>query len=461
MQASWNDLHQGSKNSNKVAILENGVTYTPIKNSMIDQDFINQRKFNQAQIAAIYRVPVHMLNDSEQSSYSSLEESLNQFVSFTLQPLLVSMEQSIIRCLVPEDEQDTVYAKHKLQSLLRGNAQSRSEFYNKGLMAGWLSINQVLELEDMNPIENGDVRFVPLNMVTLDNAVKPTVEQRDNNLEIEVRSIESKDAERSSDVTKPVETTDVKETTYQTRSIQSQKEGIAKSQKYILQDASNRMVKREIRDLRQLIEKVLRKKGLAEFKKQLADFYSNGDFSKALSDAFTPIIKSISEQVLAVVGDELNKDTSSTNLDQSISEYIDIFVREWIESSSGQLEFLIEASQDNQQIIDEMITQRLSEWEETKADKITEQQQNESVNVLSVAAYALLGVKVLKWLTNKGACTFCQKMDGKTISINGYFLKNGDNVDSGNEELGVMKINKNFRNPPLHSHCLCSVVANG
>jgi HK97 family phage portal protein len=172
LMESWEARHGGAGNANRMAILEEGLAVEAMGIPQSDAQFLETQKYNRTEIAALFRVPSHMINDLERATFSNIEQMSMEFVSYSLMPWLVMWEQAIARDLLSPQERKRFYAKHKVQALLRGDNQSRSEFYTSALQYGWMSINDVRELEDLNPIDNGDVYFVPMNMTTLEAAVE-------------------------------------------------------------------------------------------------------------------------------------------------------------------------------------------------------------------------------------------------------------------------------------------------
>ena len=95
VRESWNSVYQGSGNSHKIAVLEEGMKYTPIGISPEQAQFLETRKFQINEIARIFRVPPHMVGDLEKSSFSNIEQQSLEFVKYTLEPWLVRWEQSM------------------------------------------------------------------------------------------------------------------------------------------------------------------------------------------------------------------------------------------------------------------------------------------------------------------------------------------------------------------------------
>lgn len=173
VRESWQSTFGGSGNANKIAVLEEGMKYTPIGISPEQAQFLETRKFQINEIARIFRVPPHMVGDLEKSSFSNIEQQSLEFVKYTLEPWLVRWEQSIQRTLFSPEEKKRYFAKFNVEGLLRGDYASRMSGYATARQNGWMSANDIRELENMDRIpaeEGGDLYLINGNMLPLGNA---------------------------------------------------------------------------------------------------------------------------------------------------------------------------------------------------------------------------------------------------------------------------------------------------
>ena len=173
VREAWQSQFGGSSNSGKVAVLEEGMKYTPISISPEQAQFLETRKFQINEIARIFRVPPHMVGDLEKSSFSNIEQQSLEFVKYTLEPWLVRWEQSMIRSLLTPSEKQEYFIKFNVDGLLRGDYASRMSGYATARQNGWMSANDIRELENMDRIpaeEGGDLYLINGNMLPLGNA---------------------------------------------------------------------------------------------------------------------------------------------------------------------------------------------------------------------------------------------------------------------------------------------------
>jgi HK97 family phage portal protein len=170
---SWNAAYQGSSNSHRVAVLEEGMKYQPIGISPEQAQFLETRKFQINEIARIFRVPPHMVGDLEKSSFSNIEQQSLEFVKYTLDPWVIRWEQTISRALLRPDEKKLYFAKFNVDGLLRGDYVSRMNGYAIARQNGWMSANDIRELENLDRIPpelGGDLYLINGNMTKLEDA---------------------------------------------------------------------------------------------------------------------------------------------------------------------------------------------------------------------------------------------------------------------------------------------------
>lgn len=170
---SWNAAYQGSGNAHRIAVLEEGMKYQPIGISPEQAQFLETRKFQINEIARIYRVPPHMVGDLEKSSFSNIEQQSLEFVKYTLDPWICRWEQSLKRRLFTEEEKQEYFVKFNVDGLLRGDYQSRMNGYAVARQNGWMSTNDIRELENLDRIpaeEGGDLYLVNGSMTKLADA---------------------------------------------------------------------------------------------------------------------------------------------------------------------------------------------------------------------------------------------------------------------------------------------------
>ena len=173
LRESWQAVYGGTANTDKVVVLEEGVDYQQISIPPEEAQFLETRKFQIDEIARLYRVPPHMIGDLEKSSFNNIEQQSLEYVKYTLNPWVVRWEQSLQKALLSPAEQKRYFIKFNVDGLLRGDYQSRMQGYAVGRQNGWLSANDIREMENMNPIpgeEGGNLYLINGNLTKLRDA---------------------------------------------------------------------------------------------------------------------------------------------------------------------------------------------------------------------------------------------------------------------------------------------------
>jgi HK97 family phage portal protein len=167
LREQWERMHRGPDRAHRTAVLPNGVKAHELSGSNEAAQFLETRQYQVIEICRAFRVPPHMIQDLTRSTYSNIEVQGTEFVQHCLLPHLKRWEAAISRDLIVDDER--YFAEHSVSGLLRGDHASRSAYYVSALQNGWMTINEIRELENLNPIgPEGDKHFVQLNMTTLD-----------------------------------------------------------------------------------------------------------------------------------------------------------------------------------------------------------------------------------------------------------------------------------------------------
>ena len=170
LRRSFEELHAGGANSHRVALLEAGLKWEAIGVPPDDSQFLQSREFQIVEVCRWFNVPPHKLKDLNKTSYNSLEQMNVEFVVDTLRPWLVRWEQQLNRKVIRPKERGNFFFEHNVEGILRGDQASRYQSYSVGRNWGWLSVNEIREKENMNPVEGGDVYMQPMNMQSLNTA---------------------------------------------------------------------------------------------------------------------------------------------------------------------------------------------------------------------------------------------------------------------------------------------------
>ena len=201
LRKEWEEIHGGSDKANRVAILHGGMDFKPFSMSNEDAQFLQSRKFSIEEIARWFRVPLHMLAHLENSSVrANIEQAAIEFIVYSMSPWLIRWQQALCRKLLTREERQSLYFEFLLASLLRGDMQSRNAAYSTARQWGWLSVNDIRKLENMNAIEGGDIYLQPSNMVPAGTVPDTLTQDMQGNLAASLQAIQEQAATLKADI---------------------------------------------------------------------------------------------------------------------------------------------------------------------------------------------------------------------------------------------------------------------
>lgn len=159
--------YTGMRNAGVPMILEEGMKWHQVTISPIDAQLLESKNFQIEDVCRIYRVPQHLVNKLDRSTYTNIEHQSLEFVMYTMLPIFKRYEDCINSQLItPQQRKSGVYCEFKIDGLLRGDQKSRAEAYATGRQWGWLSVNDIRKLENLPSIgAQGDIYLTPVNMI--------------------------------------------------------------------------------------------------------------------------------------------------------------------------------------------------------------------------------------------------------------------------------------------------------
>lgn len=160
----------GAHNAGRPMLLDNAVKWEQLTISPEDAQMLESRKFGIEEICRIFGVPPHMIGHTENSTSwgTGIEQQTLGFQKFTLRKRLKRIEQALEKQLLSTaDRVAGITIEFNLEGLLRADSTARAAFYKSGLNDGWFTINEVRALENMPPVDGGDVARVQMQNVPL------------------------------------------------------------------------------------------------------------------------------------------------------------------------------------------------------------------------------------------------------------------------------------------------------
>ncbi len=439
------DKFQGLGKTHRLMFLEEGMKYEKVGIPPNDAQFLETRKFQVAEIGRIFGISqLHKIGDLERATFSNIEHQAIEFQVDTIRPHLVNREQEYNWRLFTPQERGKYFAEHLIDGLLRGDTKSRYEAYNKGFQVGAFSVNDILELENRNPIgEEGDERFVPMNMVPLKKALEePKVKESD-----EGRTLDTE--EKGGEAVLRFE--------FGQRSGQARHK-IAQSYKRIFEDVGKRIVKREEADVMRKAIELLGKRDKNSFLEWLEQFYNkHPDYVKR---QMLPAVTSLAEAIQGEVAGEIDIDAGMTpELEKFTRDYVDAYTTRHISSSKGQLAQVVqEAYEDPESDELSALQDRFDEWNERRPGKIAARETVQINGAVFRFVAAAAGITKLVWRnTGSKTCPFCQQLDGTVVGIEQPFIPANGFIEA--DDGSGMKVYGKKMHPPIHDGCVCIIEA--
>jgi HK97 family phage portal protein len=430
LRASINETYSGLGQSHRVMLLEEGMDFEKVGIPPEDAQFLETRKFQVNEIARIFRVPPHMIGDLERATFSNIEHQSIEFVVHTIRPWLVRWEQSFKWKLFLPSERRSFFAEFVVDGLLRGDTKSRYEAYAIGRQNGWLSADDIRELENMNPLPDGQGQIYLVNGNMIPVSQSPTPEPA-TPTRSEQRSLNrEKRAIRSAN-----------------RRMQ-----IARAHKRLFLDAISRVVKREVQDVGRQARKLLQRRDAQSFADWLEEFYR--EHPEFVRRNMTPVFLAYAEEIAMEVAEEIGVEPQMEQIEEFMGAYMNTFVDQYVGSSLNQLRAIIRET--GEELL-EAIEERLNEWMEKRPEKVASREVSQANNAVALAMYSRSGVLNKRWITVGEDCPYCQSLDGRVTGINSPFLEAGNYQPEGAD--APLMIRNAIKHPPIHRGCDCMIVA--
>ncbi|MED4579023.1 phage portal protein [Bacillus atrophaeus] len=162
-----------------ILIQEQGVNIRELKQDFIDTKAFEVEKVTRLRVAQAFNIPLYMLGETD-GSMSSIEQLYIDFVQGTLMPIATQYEKEFNRKLLTEEERKAgYYFKFSMNALLRGDMQTRGEFYQQGIRSGWFKPNEVRAWEDLPPEKGGDKLYLSKDLFPIDQVAQQKITSTD------------------------------------------------------------------------------------------------------------------------------------------------------------------------------------------------------------------------------------------------------------------------------------------
>jgi HK97 family phage portal protein len=450
LKESWEEDHKGVSKSHRMRILEEGMKIHEVGIPPEDAQFLETRKFQKSEIASIFRVPPHMIADLDKASFSNIEHQGIEFVKYSILPWAKRYEESIYKFLYLPKDRANKYPEFLLAGLERGDIASRYTAYAQGKQNGWLSTNDIRKLENMDPVEHGDMYLVPLNMVPADQVGNRGVRGQVLGVREEIPGVlEEFEPAISRMRTEQIENRALRSVTARHR--------IAQSFERVILDVAERVMRREVNDVSKAVTKFMGKRDSAQFLIWLDEFYQeHADF---MTRQFFPIFLSFAESIAAESMDEVAADADlKDRLERFVRSYSGSFAAQQTGISLFRMKKALQDALDSGVDPEEAMNAELDHWREARPGEIAMDQKTRAGSSVAKFVYSAVGILTLRWVTMGDTCPYCKALDGRVISIAKNFLSPGESFEPEGAE-GPMTTTSDIGHPPLHGGCDCSIAA--
>lgn len=444
LKASFEAAFGGLSNKFRVAVLEEGMTLDTVGIPPEDAQFLQTRSFQVEEIARWFRIPASMLAQSGASStYASVEAFGIQFVTHTLTPWLTRWEKAISTQLLQKSERPIYFAEHVTNALVRGDIDTRYRAYSTGRQWGWLSVNDVREMENMNPVNNGDEYLTPLNMVPAGTQPTP----------------ETPTAARAA-VTWTHGGGMVLDVEERGKRSANTRHRMQQAQVIVYRDTLARILRRESQDVNSAARRLMGQRTVGEFFDWLTDFYRN-DHRDFVKRAMRPINEAYAQVVAAETWDELGTPASADAEDGQrnwVAAYTDTYAGRHAGLSEKRLrEAVIRAQEEGTDPVD-AVRETTADWETARAENFAREESVRLNNAMSYFVYLAAGVQLIVWRAFGESCPYCRSLNGRRVGISQTFIMEGEAFQPEGAD-APLTVTHAIKHAPAHAGCDCIVTA--
>jgi hypothetical protein len=446
VRESWYSAH-GGDNQHSVAILEEGMSWKEVGLSPEHAQFLESRRLSRSEIGGIFRVPAHLLNDLERATYTNIEVQDLGFAKHTLVPWCVRFEQAIEQKLLTEQEQDAVYVEHDLKGILRGDTKSRFEAYTTLWDRGILSANEIRALENMNPKDDGDTYYIPMNYVAEGGA------PQSNDEPSPVDAPEEEEAEGDNVV--PIAAS---RRTEHRAANPAVRHSISRAHRGLIADAFRRVVRRDAERIRAAMKRHVRT-GETNFGEWLNGFASEYGYTR---DQLAPVYHAFAESLGPVAMAEVEQEWSYND---ALRAYVEAYVEQLAAAHATATAEQIRALTDGLtgEEFTSAIEERLIEWEDapTRWDKTAGAESTNFGNTFARTLFIGAGVTLfVSHTTGESSCPYCEDLDGKVVGVEDPFIGAGEEFTPEGAD-GPLTPSRDIYSPPYHAGCDCIITPGG
>lgn len=436
LKIMFNNEFAGEGNAYKTGIIEDSMKYEPIRLTENDSAKMNDaQSWTLQEVCRRFGVPPFFAGDLTKATFANSEQQNLNLIQFSLQPRAVFWESALDEKICKNGQ----YIKFSMAGFLRGDHSARAAFYQSAIQNGWMTVNEVRALEDLNPVKEGDTLMFPMNYLSLKKAI--TAEPANNYGIPESVTLES--------ISEPVPFEEKRKA--DDLSFISEAQAVTRTSRSKVEALIRAQLKAEIAELKRLATAGLDAEGIAAEFKKFTD-----SLASEYGQKYIPIFKAILDRLFPVVQKQV-KTGNDVPEDQRLAYAAKYATSMANRHGNARVKDVTKAVTN---LTPDEITTRVDEisqdWITSLPKNESQEETNRAGNAFNLFLFGQLGVTYMHVVANADACEFCKKLDGKVVEVNGAVLDKGENVDDGVGNVRI--IQKTYKHPPFHTHCECGIA---
>ena len=422
-------------------VMDERIKITPIQVQNADIAKLSEaQKWSATEVARRFNVPPFLIGDTT-GTYSNSEQQGMSMVIYCLQPRIAAWEAALNDAICTRKN---TYIRFSLEGLMRGDHATRSAYYHNAIMDGYMTINEVRALEELKGIgPDGDVHFFPMNYGSLPDIVAGKFAGNGGGSVWDLPASEKKEPEKKETLAEQIRRLKAEKRAKDLLFVEKA-QAPAKSNRAKLEKLIRAQLKASIEELKRLVATG------SPADSVVADFRAWLDeHAKDMAPHYKAIYVDVLKKMLPAVQQETGKDDEVADAD--IERYAGVYADDMAARIAGNTARMADGSVGTDHFDDDV-----SAFEQDFPVDQSEEETNRSSNAFAIFLFQRLHVSVFHVMASASACEFCSAIDGKVASVEGYVLQKGSDVDTGDGN--VRHIEKDYRHPPFHGHCRCSVA---
>jgi HK97 family phage portal protein len=412
LREQWEERHGGASNAGRIAILEEDMDWSAVGMTNTDAQLMSLMELNVESMARILRIPEHKLGGMRRATFSNIEHQSIEAVVDSIRPWCVRIEQAMTRDLFTEAERKKYFVGFVVDGLLRGDFQSRMSGYATARQWGWLNADDVRDLEDMNPLPDGQGQsyLVPMNMVPAEMAAK---------------LLSAPSAPTPPPSTRMISFNEGRSLEMMLR--------LRAAHQLVLRDAAGRLLRREADAVERQYRRQALEGSLPGFRAWCDSYYS--EFRATFIQAMAPAMAALGDTIAVEAGSMVGA-TESVSVEEFVGSYVAALASRHISESREALAAVaLKATPEAQLAAAELA---FGSWRGARVDSLAANEAVRLSNAVSRFVWQASGLQQVKWL-RAGDCAECEGLMGKVVGIRDNF--EGD-----------------VAHPPLHDGCTCTLL---